>query len=97
MISAHDRNIRQHHQRAAVLNGLAAVVGRCSCLDRVRRRGVIGTSFERHQGLEKQRERDDPWIGRLATQHQRRIGRVVTEFRAQECTNFFRHAGYVRT
>ena len=27
----------------------------------------------------------------------RRIGRVVTDFSAQECKNFFRHAGYVRT
>lgn len=27
----------------------------------------------------------------------RRIGRVVTDFNAQECRNFFRHAGYVRT
>jgi len=26
-----------------------------------------------------------------------RIGCVVTEFTAQECVNFFRHAGYVRT
>jgi len=26
-----------------------------------------------------------------------RIGRVVTDFSAQECKNFFRHAGYVRT
>ena len=25
-----------------------------------------------------------------------RIGCVVTEFTAQECANFFRHAGYVR-
>jgi len=24
-------------------------------------------------------------------------GRVVTDFSAQECRNFFRHAGYVRT
>jgi transposase len=27
----------------------------------------------------------------------RQIGRVVTEFTAQECRNFFRHAGYVQT
>lgn len=27
----------------------------------------------------------------------RRIGRVVSNFSAQECRNFFRHAGYVRT
>jgi transposase len=27
----------------------------------------------------------------------RRIGRIVTEFSPQECRNFFRHAGYVRT
>jgi hypothetical protein len=27
----------------------------------------------------------------------RRIGRVVTDFSAQECRNFFRHAGYVPT
>jgi transposase len=27
----------------------------------------------------------------------RRIGRLVTDFSAQECRNFFRHAGYVRT
>ena len=27
----------------------------------------------------------------------RRIGRVVTDFTPQECRNFFRHAGYVRT
>ena len=27
----------------------------------------------------------------------RRIGRVVTDFSPQECRNFFRHAGYVRT
>ena len=27
----------------------------------------------------------------------RRIGRIVTGFSAQECRNFFRHAGYVRT
>jgi transposase len=27
----------------------------------------------------------------------RRIGRVVTDFSAQECKNFFRHAGRVRT
>jgi transposase len=27
----------------------------------------------------------------------RRVGRVVTDFSAQECRNFFRHAGYVRT
>lgn len=27
----------------------------------------------------------------------RRIGRVVTDFSAQECRNFFWHAGYVRT
>src|SRR3981189_2602539 len=27
----------------------------------------------------------------------RRIGRVVTNFSPQECRNFFRHAGYVRT
>jgi transposase len=27
----------------------------------------------------------------------RRIGRVITDFSAQECRNFFRHAGYVRT
>jgi transposase len=27
----------------------------------------------------------------------RKIGRVVTAFTAQECRNFFRHAGYVRT
>ena len=27
----------------------------------------------------------------------RRIGRVVTGFSAQECSNFFHHAGYVRT
>ena len=26
----------------------------------------------------------------------RRIGCVVTDFSARECTNFFRHAGYVR-
>jgi transposase len=26
-----------------------------------------------------------------------RIGRLVTEFTAQECANFFRHAGYVQT
>jgi len=27
----------------------------------------------------------------------RRIGRVVSDFRPQECRNFFRHAGYART
>jgi len=27
----------------------------------------------------------------------RRIGRVVRTFNPQECTNFFRHAGYVQT
>jgi hypothetical protein len=27
----------------------------------------------------------------------RRIGRVITDFSAQECRNFFHHAGYVRT
>jgi len=27
----------------------------------------------------------------------RRIGRIVTGFSAQECRNFFRRAGYVRT
>jgi transposase len=27
----------------------------------------------------------------------RRIGRVVTDFSAQECRNFFHHEGYVRT
>ena len=27
----------------------------------------------------------------------RRIGRVVADFSPQECRNFFRHAGYVRT
>jgi hypothetical protein len=27
----------------------------------------------------------------------RRIGRVVNSFSPQECRNFFRHAGYVRT
>jgi transposase len=27
----------------------------------------------------------------------RRIGRVVTDFSPQECSNFFRHAGYART
>ncbi len=27
----------------------------------------------------------------------RRIGRVVRAFNPQECTNFFRHAGYVQT
>jgi transposase len=27
----------------------------------------------------------------------RQIGCVVTDFSARECTNFFRHAGYVRT
>ena len=27
----------------------------------------------------------------------RRIGRVVTDFSPRECSNFFRHAGYVRT
>jgi transposase len=27
----------------------------------------------------------------------RRIGRIVTGFSAQECRNFFRHAGYART
>jgi transposase len=27
----------------------------------------------------------------------RAIGRIVTDFTAQECRNFFRHAGYVRT
>jgi transposase len=27
----------------------------------------------------------------------RRIGRIVTDFSPQECRNFFRHAGYVRT
>jgi transposase len=27
----------------------------------------------------------------------RRIGRIVTGFSSQECRNFFRHAGYVRT
>ena len=27
----------------------------------------------------------------------RRIGRVVADFTARECRNFFRHAGYVRT
>lgn len=27
----------------------------------------------------------------------RRIGRVVTDLSAQECRNYFRHAGYVRT
>jgi transposase len=27
----------------------------------------------------------------------RRIGRLVTDFSPQECKNFFRHAGYVRT
>ena len=27
----------------------------------------------------------------------RKIGRIVTEFPPQECNNFFRHAGYVRT
>ena len=27
----------------------------------------------------------------------RQIGRIVTDFSAQECRNFFRHAGYVRT
>ena len=27
----------------------------------------------------------------------RRIGRVVSDFSPQECRNFFRHAGYVRT
>jgi len=27
----------------------------------------------------------------------RRIGRVVTKFSAQECTNYFRHAGYAST
>jgi len=39
---------------------------------------------------------------RKATEHTiprllRRIGRIVTGFSAQECRNFFRHAGYVRT
>jgi transposase len=32
-----------------------------------------------------------------ATRLLRRLGRVVTNFSAQECRNFFRHAGYVRT
>ena len=27
----------------------------------------------------------------------RKIGRVVADFSPQECRNFFRHAGYVRT
>jgi transposase len=27
----------------------------------------------------------------------RRIGRVVIDFSTQECKNFFRHTGYVRT
>ena len=27
----------------------------------------------------------------------RKIGRVVTDFSAQECRNFYRHAGYVQT
>jgi transposase len=27
----------------------------------------------------------------------RQIGRIVTDFSAQECRKFFRHAGYVRT
>jgi transposase len=27
----------------------------------------------------------------------RKIGRIVTDFSPQECRNFFRHAGYVRT
>jgi hypothetical protein len=27
----------------------------------------------------------------------RRIGRVVRAFNPQECTNFFRHAGYFQT
>jgi transposase len=27
----------------------------------------------------------------------RRIGRVVADFSAQECSSFFRHAGYART
>jgi len=27
----------------------------------------------------------------------RRIGRIVTSISAQECRNFFRHAGYVQT
>ena len=27
----------------------------------------------------------------------RAIGRIVTDFSAQECRNFFRHAGYVQT
>jgi transposase len=27
----------------------------------------------------------------------RRIGRIATSFRARECRNFFRHAGYVQT
>ena len=27
----------------------------------------------------------------------RRIGRIATDFSPQECRNFFRHAGYVRT
>jgi len=34
---------------------------------------------------------------RTAPRLLRRIGRVVTDFSAQECRNFFRHAGYVRT
>ena len=39
---------------------------------------------------------------RKATEHTiprllRQIGRIVTDFSAQECRNFFRHAGYVRT
>jgi transposase len=39
------------------------------------------------------RKAAEPTIPRLL----RRIGRVVTDFSAQECRNFFRHAGYVRT
>jgi transposase len=27
----------------------------------------------------------------------RRLGRIVADFSAKECRNFFRHAGYVRT
>lgn len=27
----------------------------------------------------------------------RKIGRIATDFSAQECRNFFRHAGYVQT
>ncbi len=56
-------------------------------------RSAVWRFFQRHKISVKKKPARERTIPRLS----RRIGAIVTAFSPQECTNYFRHAGYAST